>query len=442
MPPILCYVSGLGRLIAAELGGWDGPRYLEQEIFGSGDPDRIAICVDRFCSRALGSSIERYEFFATSVMSVDGVRLVDGRRVVVKVGRRSLGLPFLFAVQVVQAQLASHAFACPRPLLGPTAVEAGIAVVEQLLDGGVRACAHDAPIRGAMSAIGRRSRVAGGMICVVVTAMLVGCGDQASRSSGPRFEDPGPVHVHGLGVDPADGALFVATHTGLFRAAEGQRRARRVAGRHQDTMGFTVVGPQRFLGSGHPDLREKLPPFLGLIESTDGGRSWRAVSLQGKVDFHVLEASGRRIYGYGSDWDTREPRFLASDDGGRSWQRLEAPEALIALAISPTHARSLIASGERRVFLSPNGGRAWKHIQAPTAGLLAWSTSGLFLVGADGRVWRSADRGSSWQESAAVGGQPAALDFGRDDELLVALHDGTIKRSTDRAGSWTIRSQP
>jgi hypothetical protein len=73
-------VSGLGRLIAAEFEDWEGPRHLEEEIFGSGDPDRVAACVDGFCSRALGSSIERYEFFATSVMSVHGLRLLDGRR--------------------------------------------------------------------------------------------------------------------------------------------------------------------------------------------------------------------------------------------------------------------------------------------------------------------------------------------------------------------------
>ena len=287
-----------------------------------------------------------------------------------------------------------------------------------------------------------RSRLAYGPLWVLAATALVGCGGDGTQPAGPRAEDPGPVHVHGLGVDPADGALFVATHTGLFRAAEGAQRARRVAGRFQDTMGFTVVGPNRFLGSGHPDLREKLPPFLGLIESTDGGRTWRARSLQGKVDFHVLEASGRRIYGYGSDFDSRQPRFLASEDKGRRWQRLDAPEPLIALAISPSDARMLIASGERRVFLSLDGGRAWKPIEAPTAGLLAWGATGLFLAGSDGRVWRSQDDGASWEEATASGGQPAALDFGREPELLVALHDGTVKRSTDRADTWTVRSQP
>ena len=59
-------------------------------------------------------------------------------------------------MQVVQARLAWHRFPCPRPLLGPTAFEAGIAVVEELLDRGVRASAHDPPIRrGLARALGR-----------------------------------------------------------------------------------------------------------------------------------------------------------------------------------------------------------------------------------------------------------------------------------------------
>ncbi|MCA1704355.1 MAG: hypothetical protein LC808_14275, partial [Actinobacteria bacterium] len=112
-----------------------------------------------------------------------------------------------------------------------------------------------------------------------------------------KVEDPGPIHVHGLGINPVDGSLLIATHTGLFRAAKGRQRATRVANRFQDTMGFTVVGPNEFLGSGHPDPREKLPPFLGLIRSNDGGRRWRPISLLGERDFHVLEAAGKRSMG-------------------------------------------------------------------------------------------------------------------------------------------------
>lgn len=276
-----------------------------------------------------------------------------------------------------------------------------------------------------------------------VLLLIAGCGqDDSAPSQRAIDEDPGPIHVHGVGVNPADGALFVATHTGLFRAAAGERRSRRVAGRFQDTMGFTVVGPDRFLGSGHPDLRDKLPPFLGLIESDDAGQSWQPVSLLGKADFHILEARGDRVYGYGSDFKTRTPRFLTSTNGGHTWQRLKAPEPLISLAIAPDTANTTIASGERRVLRSTDAGRTWAQVDAPSAGLLAWNDDGVFLVAADGRAWHADRPDASWREVAPVGGQPAAFDSGRPGELLVALHDGTIKSSTDAGANWTIRSQP
>jgi len=54
-------------------------------------------------------------------------------------------------------------------------------------------------------------------------------------------QDPGLIHVHGLGINPADGTLYAATHTGLFTVRDGA--GQRVADRLQDTTGFTVVGP-------------------------------------------------------------------------------------------------------------------------------------------------------------------------------------------------------
>lgn len=250
------------------------------------------------------------------------------------------------------------------------------------------------------------------------------------------------MHVHGVGVDPADGALFIATHTGLFRTPPGSERATRVGDRWQDTMGFTVTGPGRFLGSGHPDQRDELPPFLGLIESRDAGRTWRPVSLQGQVDFHVLEASGQRIYGHGSDWETREPVFLTSTDAGRSWRSLRSPEPLIALAIDPRDPDRVIASGDRNAYGSSDGGRTWSELRSPAAGLLAWTTGGVHLAAEDGRVLRSTDEGRSWQIVGRVDGPPAAFDSGLGGELLLAQHDGTIERSGDGGRSWTVRSRP
>ena len=272
------------------------------------------------------------------------------------------------------------------------------------------------------------------------SAGLLGCGDRASEGAAVR--DAGPIHVHGLGVNPADDALFVATHTGLFRAAYGKTKATRVADRFQDTMGFAVVGPNHLLASGHPDLRDDLPPYLGLIESRDSGQSWKAVSLQGRMDFHVLEARGRRIYGYGSDFETRRPRFVTSTDGGRTWTRLRAPAELVSLVISPDDPRRLMAAGERLVYFSGDSGRSWTELETTRVGPLAWTADGVFLVDSEGQVWRSASAATAWKVVGSVRGPPAAFEGAKPRELLVALHDGTIKRSTDAGGSWSVRSTP
>jgi Strictosidine synthase-like, N-terminal len=265
-------------------------------------------------------------------------------------------------------------------------------------------------------------------------AARIGCGRQLAAG------DPGPIHVHGVGINPKDGALFVATHTGLFRAPEGDDKPERVGDRFQDTMGFTIVGPDTFLGSGHPDGRDRLPPFLGLIRSDDGGRSWRPVSLLGKRDFHVLEASGSRVYGYGSDFRTRAPGFLVSDDYGETWEEREVPEPLISLAISRHDPRRIVASGQAALYLSDDAGRRWLPQPGPP-GLVAWGDE-LTVADATGAVHAAPDAGQRPRPVGHIDGKPAALESGPDGELYAALHDGTIKRSDDGGHTWSVRATP
>ena len=247
--------------------------------------------------------------------------------------------------------------------------------------------------------------------------------------------DPGVIHVHGLGRNPADGALFIATHTGLFRMGQGDRSAERVAGLYQDTMGFTVIGRDRFLGSGHPGSVENDPPFLGLIESRDAGATWRPISLRGDVDFHVLEAQGRTVYGFGSDWKTREARFLRSDDRGRTWARLTPPESLLALAIDPDDARVSVALGEQRGWVSRDGGSSWRPLAVP-GGLATWSRElGLIAVDLQGVIRSASEPTGDWNEVGRLPGTPAAVEA-VDDELLAATHESRVLSSRDGGKTW------
>jgi hypothetical protein len=254
--------------------------------------------------------------------------------------------------------------------------------------------------------------------------------------------DPGPIHVHGLGINPADGALFIATHTGTYRVAPREHEAARAGNSRQDTMGFSVVGPNRFLGSGHPDpvaMREQgLPPHLGLIESTDAGRTWTSVSLLGEADFHILRSHGRRVYGF----DSTNGRLLASDDGGTTWRQRPIPGPLIDLATYPQRPSHLVAVTERGLIASTDAGRSWRALGGGI-GLLAWPTPDrLLLVDGAGGVHVSQNQGKRWRPKGDIGGQPAAFLAQTTNELYVALHDGTVKRSADGGESWEIRSAP
>jgi hypothetical protein len=276
---------------------------------------------------------------------------------------------------------------------------------------------------------------------VAFGALLWRSGDDETRSGVPAA-DPGPVHVHGLGINPADGALFIATHTGMYRVEPDERRAERVGARYQDTMGFTIVGPNRFLGSGHPDVNEarekNLPPLLGLIESTDSGESWQPISLLGEADFHVLRFADERVYGY----DASNDRLLVSADRGRTWNELERPGPLIDLAVDPSNARRIVATTEEGLFGSRDGGGNWSRV-SQAVGLLAWPTpERLYLVAGGGELFASNDGGRRVRHLGEIGGQPAALLAQSADDLYVALHDGTIKRSTDGGVNWVVRSTP
>jgi hypothetical protein len=55
-----------------------------------------------------------------------------------------------------------------------------------------------------------------GVVGTLAAAALIWLSSEGDETfSRVPAADPGPVHVHGLGINPADEALFIATHTGL-----------------------------------------------------------------------------------------------------------------------------------------------------------------------------------------------------------------------------------
>ena len=275
---------------------------------------------------------------------------------------------------------------------------------------------------------------------LAVVVLVAAAGLAACRSDKAVPAAASIAHVHGLGINPADGTLYVATHTGTFRVPD-DGPVQRVGRSAQDTMGFTVVGPDHFLGSGHPDaagFRQGKPARLGLIESRDAGASWTSRSLSGEADFHALAASRGTTYG----WEAGTNRLLASTDG-LSWETRSTLQ-LSALAVDPARPERLVAAGADATLVSSDGGRTWQPIiDAPQLAALSWTPAGtLWGVDATGGAHSSTDGGTTWEAAGRVEGRPVAL-AATDDRLAVAVSgqdDRTaIYESRDQGRTWQLR---
>lgn len=239
-------------------------------------------------------------------------------------------------------------------------------------------------------------------------------------------------HIHGMAVDPADGALFVATHTGLFRSTEGGT-ATRVANRYQDTMAFTVTGPGEFLASGHPDLREDLPSHLGLIQSTDAGRTWQPLALQGEADFHILEPAAGVLYAY----DATSQRLLRSTDRRDFEEVLTSP--LVSVAAVADRALFATTDTGQVVAIDPETRRT-RNLDAPATLFLDTTLApelSLVGIGPTGTVRISVDgTADSWREIGSIEAPPVAFTI--TDQGWYAATESGVLLSEDDGRTWEL----
>lgn len=276
---------------------------------------------------------------------------------------------------------------------------------------------------------------------IAAVVVLVGWAVLRSTASDSRpavsADEPGVAHVHGLGVNPADRSLIVATHYGAFRVP-AQGDPERIGDSYQDTMGFTVVGPDRFLGSGHPDpagMRRGDPGRLGLIESSDAGLSWSRVSLSGEVDFHGLTVVDEHVFG----WDSGTGRLMVSADRV-SWDT-RSTLALLSFAVDPADLDHIVAAVPGGLITSTDGARSWTPSEGPPLVALSWDeTAGLSGAEAGGALWRLDE--ASWAQAGQLPGTPQAL-LATPDALYAAANDADevtgIYTSTDNGRTWDLR---
>lgn len=247
-----------------------------------------------------------------------------------------------------------------------------------------------------------RNRVVLTAAALSVAVLGAGCAQQPTQSPDTAQVTTTGVtgHVHGMNVDPETGRVLLAAHEGLFDITSG---APEKIGPTIDLMGFAPAGEDHFYASGHPGPGSDMPNPVGLVHSTDGGTTWKPLSLQGESDFHALTVTRDGIVGF--DGQVRRTGDL------ETWETVETDIQPYNLSGTPV-SRVVLATTEQGVHRSGDAGRTWDlPADAPILLLTAFADNSTAVgVAPGGTIQVSDDAGQTWEATGGtVKGQPAAV---------------------------------
>jgi len=269
------------------------------------------------------------------------------------------------------------------------------------------------------------------MALAVLALVAVQLGLRGGSGSLPRAPD-----YHSLLVSPADTRdVLLGTHDGLFRSRDGGRTWTKYSLGGKDAMNLAQAEGDTVWAAGHNvlarsadggitwrDVRPRGLPHLdlhgfavdprspltlyaavageGLYRSRDGGASFSPASraVGGSVFALAVLRDGTILAG-----DAKRRLVLASRDGGKTWAGTVRAEVR-GFAVGPDDPKLVLASGPG-VLRSHDGGRTWKQVLRLGAGTgpIAWAPgepSIAYVVAFDRTLYRSSDRGVTWQPVA------------------------------------------
>ncbi|OAH58632.1 hypothetical protein AWH48_16660 [Domibacillus aminovorans] len=194
-------------------------------------------------------------------------------------------------------------------------------------------------------------------------------GKQASNSS-VIFEEADDVkieHIHGIGYVGNENELYLATHHGLVKYAGGKWYTS-IKNKH-DYMGFQAT-KEGFYSSGHPEPGSDLKNPLGLIKSTDTGKSFQKLTLYGETDFHYLAAgyNSNIIYVLNQEPNSKlkSSGLFYTEDEGENWTQSKmqgfTASSIGNIATHPDKSNIIGISSDKGVFISDNHGEDFKMV--------------------------------------------------------------------------------
>lgn len=173
-------------------------------------------------------------------------------------------------------------------------------------------------------------------------------------------------HGHGLAFSSDAKALLAPSDKGLAQYRDGAWSE--MAGPISGFSGFSVT-ERAIYSSGHAPAGSKPHHPLGLVRSTDGGRTWQSLALAGEADFRLLAAGygANAIYVLNAQPNSAMPApgLYVTLDEGKSWRRAAArglAGEIHGLAAHPREAGTIAAGTGAGLFLSRDGGERFRRL--------------------------------------------------------------------------------
>jgi hypothetical protein len=133
------------------IDGMDVASDTERAILGVRTVGEVREWLSHHVRDHLGAAVDAVTFTAGDIGAVFGLRLADGREVVVKALRPGANVGRLRVVVRAQNVLADSGFGCARVVDGPSSTSGVVAIVEERLSCAPSGSPHDAAARGAMA---------------------------------------------------------------------------------------------------------------------------------------------------------------------------------------------------------------------------------------------------------------------------------------------------
>jgi hypothetical protein len=273
-----------------------------------------------------------------------------------------------------------------------------------------------------------------GVIALIWVAVVIGTyvnGRNSQTASVPLAQLEAPVET----IDVAGNVVLLGTREGAQRSADGRTWV-------ATELREPVLTAAALDESGSHWLAATM---TGLQHSLDGGDTWQPLpqnSEQNAPGFVDLAALPRM----GVVWGLTEGALYGSEDGGATWTLLtdDLPGRARALAVGPG---LLYVGTDRGVYASDDGGQRWLNQNGSVNGrIVSLDVRTLAFDGANGMLYAGTPAGLSflntnvgggWGQRSLQGAVTALRLDGENNQVLwVGTGDGRLFRSPDRGVTW------